>query len=116
MPTISYEDVLAQVNELPMEERGRLLTKLRRDARRKPFVFQSKVICANAPYVDRKLEYEWLKQHEREYIGQWIALTGDQLLAHGGNAREVFAKARELGVQDALVLRVEDPDIAYMGL
>ncbi|MDQ3010720.1 MAG: DUF5678 domain-containing protein, partial [Acidobacteriota bacterium] len=68
------------------------------------------------PYIDRKLEYGWLKQHERKYIGQWIALKDDQILAHGGNAREVSAKARELGVHDALVLLVEDPDVSYMGV
>ena len=116
MPTVTFEDILAQVSELPAEERGKLLSRLKREERRKPLAFHSKVICTNAPYVDRKLEYEWLKQHEREYIGQWIALKDDQLLAHGGNAKDVSVKARELGVRDALVLLVEDPDVAYMGV
>ncbi len=115
MSTVTFEDILAHVSELPVEERGKLLTKLKREERRKPFVFHSKVICANAPYIDRKLEYEWLKQHEREYIGQWIALKGDQLLAHGGNAKDVSAIAGDSGVQDALVLLVEDSGVAYMG-
>jgi len=116
MSANTVENILAQVNQLPAADRGKLLTKLKREERRNPFVFHSKLISANAPYTDRTLEYEWLKQHEHEYIGQWIALKGDQLLAHGGNAKEVSAKARELGVQDALILLVENPDLAYMGL
>ncbi|MGH9799283.1 MAG: DUF5678 domain-containing protein [Blastocatellia bacterium] len=116
MSVVTAEEILAQVNQLPTAERGKLLTKLTREARRKPFVFHSKVICANTPYVSRKLEYEWLKKNESQYSGQWIALKEDVLLAHGGNAKEVFAKARELGVNDALVLLAEGSNWPYMGL
>ena len=58
---------------------------------------------------------EWMKQHEREYIGQWVALKGNHLIAHGPSAKEVFAKAREFGIQDALTYLVEDPDIPDLG-
>jgi len=40
----------------------------------------------------------WLQQNKQEYIGQWVALRGNTLLASGASASEVVAK---LGSQEA---------------
>jgi len=32
---------------------------------------------------DRSAEIRWLEEHWEEYRGQWVALLGDELLAHG---------------------------------
>ena len=32
---------------------------------------------------DRSAEILWLKEHAREYRGQWVALLGSELLGHG---------------------------------
>ena len=115
MSSVTVESILSQVSQLPPSDRARLIEELTRGAKAKPEIFKSRIISTNAPYVDRTLEFEWLKQHEREYIGQWIALKGDQLVAQGTTGKEVFARVRELGIRDALVLLVEDPDVPYIG-
>ena len=48
------------------------------------------------PQTDRSLEMRWIKEHRKEYAGQWVALDGDQLLSHGTDAHRVFADARRL--------------------
>lgn len=115
MSAIAVEDIIAQVNQLPAKEREKLIAKLSQESEAKLMIPPSRIISFNEPYIDRTLESEWMKQHEREYIGQWVALKGDQLIAHGAAAKEVFAKARELGIHDALVCLVEDPDQPYIG-
>ena len=40
--------------------------------------------------VDRTADFQWLKEHAREYVGQWIALFGGDLLAHDGSLKEVL--------------------------
>jgi hypothetical protein len=40
----------------------------------------------------RDKEYAWLRQHAREYPGQWLALKGDQLVA----ADASFSKVLEI--------------------
>jgi len=52
----------------------------------------------------------WLAEPEGEYVGQWVTLDGDRLIAHGSDAKEVYAAARESGVSLPLVEFVEDPD------
>jgi hypothetical protein len=44
--------------------------------------------------IDCTRELQWVREHEHEYIGQWVALDGDRLIAHGKDAEAVFAAAR----------------------
>ncbi len=115
MTTTTVENIVALINQLPELERARLIVELAKTQPAKPQLPKGRIISTNAPYEDRRLDYEWLAQHQREYIGQWVALKDGQLLAHSKQAKEVFGKAKELGVELPLVLLVEDPDIHYMG-
>ena len=53
-------------------------------------------------------EQEWLRAHGREYIGQWVALNGKELLSYGSDARGVRDEARAKGVQTPLMVRIPD--------
>jgi hypothetical protein len=57
----------------------------------------------------------WIADHAREYKGQWVALDGDRLIAHGANADEVFDAAETYGDDLPLVGFVDDPDKVYAG-
>ncbi|MFN0109267.1 MAG: DUF5678 domain-containing protein [Blastocatellia bacterium] len=134
MSVITAENILAQVNQLPPMERQNLIALLNNEpCGNEPFYYQpeepaeeprmraevkippARIISVSTEFNDRAREYEWLKQHRREYVGQWVALDGDQLVAYGVNAKEVFAKADSLGIELPLVLLVEDPDVHYAG-
>ena len=45
----------------------------------------------------------WIADHALEYKGQWVALDGDRLIAHGANADEVFDAAEADGADLPLV-------------
>lgn len=57
-----------------------------------------------------ELERRWLEDNRQVYAGRWVALDGDQLLAAGSNAREVYAALKAAGISGSLVTRVEHPD------
>ena len=44
--------------------------------------------------VDCTREPRWVREHEHEYVGEWVVLDGDRLIAHGKDADAVFAAAR----------------------
>lgn len=48
---------------------------------------------APLPVPDPIPSQRWITAHAHEYGGQWVALDGDRLIAHGTNAAEVFAAA-----------------------
>ncbi len=69
---------------------------------------------SNAPRIvgtytpkDRTPENEWVRQHCAGYEGQWVALDGNRLLAHGLNLKEVAEAAHKQGVMDALFVQIE---------
>jgi len=64
---------------------------------------------------DRRLEIKWIAEHRKEYAGQWIALDGNRLLSHGTNAREVFAVARNSGVEAPFFAHLEAEDELQFG-
>jgi len=55
-------------------------------------------------------EMEWLKQHRHEYPGQYVAIEGDKLFAHGTNGRKALAEARQAGAKRPLMVRIEAED------
>lgn len=56
---------------------------------------------------NRSRELKWIKEHRKEYEGQWVALDGDRLLGHGPNSQEVIAAARQSGVESPYIVRIE---------
>ena len=57
-----------------------------------------------------KAAEKWLKENRAEYLGQWVCLYGDKLIAHGADGREVFQRAKELGIKTPFLEHiVEEP-------
>ncbi len=63
------------------------------------------------PLTDAKdaAAFKWINEHSGEYHGQWLALDGDRLLAHGPELTEVATAARAMGVEFPLLHLVEPP-------
>jgi hypothetical protein len=64
----------------------------------------------------RSLEREWLKQHQSEHIGAWVALEGASLVAHGSSARQVLDAANSAGYEQPLVVHIpSEPELPFGG-
>ena len=55
-------------------------------------------------------ELQWLREHRREYAGQWVAIDGDRLVAHDLDADKFFADVKNSGVRDPLFAHLEPVD------
>ena len=66
--------------------------------------------------TSREVENRWLAKNRAAFAGQWVALSGDRLLASGLNASEVYAKPRALGVDVPFVAHLNaDDDLPFAG-
>jgi predicted DNA-binding antitoxin AbrB/MazE fold protein len=64
-------------------------------------------LAANTAEFDhRYAEQAWLGEHGHAHIGEWVALDGGKLVAHGLNAVRVRDEARSQGVERPFVVRV----------
>jgi len=69
--------------------------------------FPAKIIATDLPVRDLSLEYQWLAANRDEYDGKYVALDGNTLVAVGDSYKEAAVKARELGVNNVLIVFVE---------
>lgn len=114
MSTIMVENILKQIAELPPVEQQRV-HHLLGDKLHKPGKqpLGRHVPPLPVPEGGRRA-LQWIAEHAREYAGQWVALEGNRLIAHGTNAEEVFAAADADGAYLPLLSFVEDPDKIYI--
>ena len=121
MTEITLENLLNQIVQLPPPERSRLWHML--EPLVKPAPYENGTQSVDAPQNGTSLkkkdiplpmpnkdrEMQWLIDHAREFAGQWVALDGDRLIAHGPDAKTVYAAARTDGAYLPMVTQVEDP-------
>jgi Family of unknown function (DUF5678) len=58
----------------------------------------------------------WLEENKARYLGQWVALDGDRLLAAGTDGKQVYTEAVAAGVEVPFLKRViEEQEPFYAG-
>ena len=85
MSSATLERILDEVKRLTPEERHQLRKALEREA-----VSAVAPTSASAGNDRWEREQRWLEEHRDEYLGQWVALEGDRLLASGADGRAVY--------------------------
>ncbi|MBC7933021.1 MAG: hypothetical protein H7Z38_20860, partial [Rubrivivax sp.] len=84
MSSATLERILDEVKRFTPEERHQLREALDREA--------VHVVAPPSTGADDRWgrEQRWLEEHREEYLGQWVALEGDLLLASGRDGRAVY--------------------------
>jgi len=67
------------------------------------------------PVNERREEMQWLAKESGFYAGQWVALDGPRLVAHGAKLATVTAAAKAAGVERPLFASVPDDDLPFGG-
>lgn len=62
------------------------------------------------PDPNRQLEYAWLKKHSDEYAGQYVALSGNQLVAAAPSLKELYQLVGQSNVYRPFFVRIEAED------
>jgi hypothetical protein len=112
MSDVTLESVLEQALKLPVFAQAQLRQKLPwpgNGASTRNGLIGKRVPLPFTP-KDRTKERAWLEAHRREYAGQWVVLEGDTLVAHGEEAKAVFAAVDQAGVIDPLYVHLEPAD------
>ncbi len=118
MPSIVYQEIVQKIPLLTPEEKERLIGFLHFDSEKPDESTDPAPISAEqngagfsslrlVPVSSFDEERKWISQHRAQYRGQFVALAGDQLLAHGTDEGEVIDQARRAGVQAPFVTYIE---------
>jgi Family of unknown function (DUF5678) len=96
------EEVLENVRSLPNFEREKFF-KLVESEKNNSLKHGDKLNLKDEKF---KLSLKWIDEHRQEFDGQWVALDGERLLAHGTDGKKVHAQAQAKGVKTPLIHRV----------
>src|SRR5438552_4008790 len=71
-------------------------------------LFTDELLRRALPYDPPRREESdrWLSLHQDEFMGKWVALKGDTLIAAGENGKAVYDEARAAGVYCPLLLHL----------
>ncbi|HMV49851.1 MAG TPA: DUF5678 domain-containing protein [Blastocatellia bacterium] len=113
MSTITVENILRQIDQLPSVEQSRptqLLEERRVEQASQPAKAPRDKRLPDRPAIDDTRERAWIAEHRHEYPGQWVALDGDRLVAASASQAEVWAAVKADGAKLPLVCRIPAPD------
>ncbi len=60
----------------------------------------------SGPRSERRAEMAWAARPDSRFIGQWVVLEGDQVVANGTNAKQTYEAARRRGIASPFVIYV----------
>jgi predicted DNA-binding antitoxin AbrB/MazE fold protein len=71
---------------------------------------------SGGPANERREELQWLATESGPYAGEWVALDGPKLVAHGEKLAGVSAAAKAAGVNEPFFASVpRDKDLPFGG-
>mgnify|MGYP003393552235 CR=1 FL=1 len=91
--SVGIEQILTSIRQLPPTDQERLKRLL--DTEHTSFGANDDNRTANS--------LRWLNENRQNYLGLWVALDGSRLIASGGSAREVFGRAKALGIDSPFI-------------
>jgi predicted DNA-binding antitoxin AbrB/MazE fold protein len=109
LDTVYEQGVLRPLEPLGLAENQRV--RLTIDEKPAPLIWET-----GEPVNERRDELYWLAKESDPYAGQWVALDGPRLVAHGENLAIVIAEAKAAGVAHPFFASVSrDKDMPFGG-
>src|SRR5262245_47587120 len=103
MSDITVGNILKQIEELPFTEQWRLHNLLGDKLSKRDKAAPVRRVPPKPMPEGARHALQWIAEHAHEYAGEWVALDGARLIAHGRDHSEVWAAAQASGVHLPLV-------------
>ena len=108
---VSIESIIEQVEQLPLKEQFEVTARLQKRTLELARQMKGRFLGLSPYRDDYEADHQWLRENHRRYTNQWVALKDGRLLAHGREAKGVFAAAKAQGVERPLVFFIEDTEV-----
>lgn len=109
MEHTTFEQVVEMVNSLPTDDRERFNQWFKQQEKLEANP-NPKRISVDEDLARFKKTQNWLGEHREQFMGQWVALEGDQLIAHGKDGLQVHAQAKAAGIKVPFLEHIVEDD------
>ncbi|MBL8186409.1 MAG: hypothetical protein JNK38_00290 [Acidobacteria bacterium] len=118
MPSVAYQEIVQRIPLLTPEEKVWLAGFLHFGNEKNDDPSHRAAVSAeqngteaspirHVPLRSFNEERQWISHHRDQFRGQFVALAGDRLLAHGADEGEVIDQARLAGFPSPFVTYIE---------
>jgi uncharacterized membrane protein YcgQ (UPF0703/DUF1980 family) len=115
MADTTFTEMIEAARTLPPEDQRRLRQWLEEQERQEAEQ-QQRQETVRQQVEEFQKAMQWIREHRHEYMGQWVALEGDQLVSHGTDALQVHADAKAAGIEAPFLEHiVEEKEPFYPG-
>ena len=108
LDAVYEQGVLRPLEPLVLKEHQRV--RLTLEEKTAPLSWES-----SEPVNERREEMRWLAKESGSYAGEWVALEGSGLVAHGAKLADVMDAATAAGASDPLFARVPSDTVPFGG-
>jgi hypothetical protein len=105
--TPNVEQIIRSIQQLPEPERERVRQWLEDDRTSDGTEGEGQTKAGRS-----EKSLRWLNENRQKYLGQWVALDADRLIASGPTAQEVYAKSKAEGIKVPFVELVTEEEPA----
>jgi hypothetical protein len=109
------EQLIENVRALPLSEKEKFFSLAEAEKLKILSEREAKDLELKEKNKKFQLALQWIEEHKEEYDGQFVLLDGDKLLAHGTDAKALYAEARAGGIKTPLVHRVKAEILPFGG-
>lgn len=100
--TPTLENIIEIIRQLPPPDREKVRDWIERESENE----SDKSSELDKRQERFRLSMKWIQENREKYDGQWVALDGETLLAHGADGKKVHAEAQAKGIKTPLMHRV----------
>lgn len=109
------EQIIESLRALPLSEKKKLFDLVEEEKLKVLSEEEAKNVELEMKNERFRRALRWIEEHKEEFDGQWVALDGDKLIAHGADAKKVHAEAQAKGVKTPLMERVKAKELPFGG-
>ncbi len=109
------EQILESVRALPVSEKEKFFDLAEEEKQKILSERKMKKADSTSERTKFQLAMKWLAENRQNFIGQWVCLDGDRLVAHGADAIKIYKEAREKGIEVPFVEHIVEEKEAYGG-
>lgn len=109
------EQLLETVRALPVSERKKFYDLAEVEKQKILSENGTKKAESTGERTKFQLAMKWLDENRQDFLGQWVCLDGNRLVAHGADALKIYKEAREKGIEVPFVEHIVEEKEAYGG-
>jgi Family of unknown function (DUF5678) len=109
------ETIIESVRALPKVEREKFFDWAEAERRRISSEEKVKKVSLKNEADKFQLAMKWIDENRQKYLGEWVCLDGDKLIANGADAVKLYREAKEKGIKVPFVEHIVEDEKPYGG-